>query len=973
MQSTFGIKRPMEDDRAASRFVVGMDLGTTNSAVCYVDTEEHPRRIRSFRIPQIVSPGRIESLEVLPSFHYEAAEGEFPDDALRLPFVGEPRNYTVGLFARDHGALVPGRLIASAKSWLCHNGVDRTAPLLPWHGSPDVTRLSPVEVSSRYLLHVRQSWDAAFPNYPLSDQEFVLTIPASFDEVARQLTIKAAAVAGLDRVILIEEPQAAFYAWLYRHAHDWQTVVKPGEKILVCDIGGGTTDLTLIRVRGGADGNVRFHRIAVGDHLILGGDNFDLALAHHVEAKLAQRGTLETRQWSVLVRRCQRAKEELLGSHPPEKLTIAIPGSGSRIVGGSLQVELSREEAQRVILDGFFPFVEKDARPESRRTGFQEFGLPYANDPAVSRQIAFFLQSHREILTQDPPAQDDLDPTAPDHVLLNGGVFFAAAIRDRLMSVLARWYGNSERKWEPNLLENDRLDLAVAQGAAYYGMVRRGEGVRIAASLARSYYLGIDLPSEEKDVLESAMEARTGEPSQEKVETPRFDAAICVLAAGTEPNQEVTLTDRPFRLRVAEPVEFPVYYSGTRLTDAVGRIILAHPEQVTALPPIRTVLKAVRRAASEKEADVEIHAKLTEIGTLEMWCKRLDGPGSWRLEFDVRSAVRTEIAPHGGGAEDEGVWDEGVTEAAVSALQEYFGVGARRSPEGVVKQLVRLTGVHRYEWPASFLRRLWAGLVECEQGRRQSPSHEARWLNLLGFCLRPGYGVAADDWRVAETWRLLHGRLVHPSPMCRAEWWILWRRISGGLPTGRQRSLADPLLASVRSLQRQAATGKTGSDFPTASHEGSEIWRLLGSLELLPVDCKVELGGIILDLLPRRKTENMREAMIWTLGRLGARVPLYGPLNCVVPQETIEAWLRRLMELELAGNTAAFSIMQLARCTGDRFRDLHASLREKAAEKLETMGAPSHLIELVRTGGSLREEERKEAFGESLPRGLRVV
>jgi len=257
----------MDDERVASRFVVGMDLGTTNSAVCYVDTEENPRRIRTFRIPQIVAPGRFEALEVLPSFHYEAADGEFPNDAFRLPFVSEPRGYAVGLFAREHGALVPGRLIASAKSWLCHTGVDRTAPLLPWHGAPDVTRLSPVEVSSRYLLHVRQAWDAAFPAYPLAEQEFVLTIPASFDEVARQLTIKAAAAAGLARVILIEEPQAAFYSWLYRHADDWQTIVKPGEKVLVCDIGGGTTDLTLIRVRAGADGRVQFHRIDRGRSL----------------------------------------------------------------------------------------------------------------------------------------------------------------------------------------------------------------------------------------------------------------------------------------------------------------------------------------------------------------------------------------------------------------------------------------------------------------------------------------------------------------------------------------------------------------------------------------------------------------------------------------------------------------------------------------------------------------------------------
>ncbi len=968
----------MDDASSASRFVVGMDLGTTNSAVCYVDTEESPWRIRVFRIPQLVSPGQVESLEVLPSFHYEAAAGEFAKDALRLPFEKESRNYTVGVFAREHGALVPGRLIASAKSWLCHSGVDRTAPLLPWHGAADATRLSPVEVSARFLSHVRQAWDASFPSRPLAEQEFILTIPASFDEVARQLTVKAAAAAGLDRVVLIEEPQAAFYAWLYTHNEKWQELVKPREKILVCDIGGGTTDLTLIRVRCGTDGRVQFHRIAVGNHLILGGDNFDLALAHHVESKLAPNGTLEPRQWSLLVRRCQQAKEELLGSRPLEKLTITIPGSGTRLIGGALQIDLAREEAEKIVLDGFFPFVDKDARLQVRRTGFQEFGLPYASDPAITRQIASFLQSHRAVVSEESPAQEDLDATAPDHVLFNGGVFFSPAIRKRVVEVLADWYSTPDRSWRPNLLSNDRLDLAVAQGAAYYGMVRRGQGVRITASLARSYYLGVDLPDAEKRSLAEVMLSSTNSlgttTSQAEPAPETIDTAICILAAGMEPNEEAVLGDRPVRLRVAEPVEFPIYYSSTRLTDPVGKTVIIRPEEVTALPPIRTVLKAARDSnPARKEAEVTVHAKLTEIGTLDLWCKPLHGRGSWRLEFDVRSAVHTEIDPHSGQGEQEGVWDEEVTEAALAGIQECFGPNSSRKPEGVIKHLVQIIGVNRGEWPISLLRRLWAGLIACEHGRRRSPIHEARWLNLLGYCLRPGYGAAADDWRVGQTWRVLQGQLIHPSPMCRTEWWILWRRIAGGLPAGRQQSLADPLLAAVRALQRQTTHGRSGSDFPTASHEGSEIWRLLGSLELLPVAHKVELGTIILDLLPRRKAENMRDAMTWAIGRLGARVPLYGPLNCVVPQEAAADWLRRLLDLDLETSIAAFAIMQLARFTGDRFRDLSTSLREKAVKRLEGMSAGSHLAELVRSAGLLRDEERTEAFGESLPKGLRLA
>ena len=379
------------------RYVIGFDLGTTNSAVTYVDTEAEPWRIVTFLVPQLVAPGQVEARETLPSFHYQPAAGELPAGALRLPWSEEPPGYAVGFFARDQGTAVPGRLIASAKSWLCHSGVDRTANLLPWHGAPDVERLSPVEVSARYLAHVRDAWDARFPEHPLAQQDFVLTLPASFDEVARELTVKAAAQAGLPRVVLIEEPQAAFYAWIYAHSDDWERRVTPGQKILVCDIGGGTSDFTLIRVRGEADGRVRFHRVAVGEHLILGGDNLDLALAQHLEQRLTEGGRLEPRQWAVLVRNCRQVKEILLGHDPPERLTVNLPGSGSRLIGGGLQIEVSRDEVRQLLVEGYFPHVSLDDRPTRRRSGFQEFGLPYAPDPAVTRYLAAFLSAHRNV------------------------------------------------------------------------------------------------------------------------------------------------------------------------------------------------------------------------------------------------------------------------------------------------------------------------------------------------------------------------------------------------------------------------------------------------------------------------------------------------------------------------------------------------------------------------------------------------
>ncbi|MCA9205558.1 MAG: Hsp70 family protein, partial [Planctomycetales bacterium] len=325
-------------DQLPSRFVVGIDLGTTNSAVAYVDTQERPWQVHTLAIPQLVAPGQVESRETLPSFLYQAAASEMPDEALRLPWQtdGNTDRAPVGVMAREEGTSKPQRLIASAKSWLCHTGVDRTADLLPWHGAADIERMSPVEASSRYLRHMHDAWNARFPDQPLAEQDVVLTLPASFDEVARELTIEAARRAGLNRVVLIEEPQAAFYAWVHKHADDWDSLVSPGQSILVCDIGGGTSDFTLIRVRRSdvAGENVQFHRVAVGEHLILGGDNLDLALARHLEQKLTGGGKLPPHQWDVLVRRCRRVKETLLGEQPPESLTVNLPSSGSRLIGG---------------------------------------------------------------------------------------------------------------------------------------------------------------------------------------------------------------------------------------------------------------------------------------------------------------------------------------------------------------------------------------------------------------------------------------------------------------------------------------------------------------------------------------------------------------------------------------------------------------------------------------------------------------
>jgi hypothetical protein len=988
-------------DSAASRFVVGFDLGTTNSAVTYVDTAEEPWHVRVFAVPQLVAAGQVEARETIPSFHYQPGPGELPPDALRLPWTakGDPPGHVVGFFARDHGAVVPGRLISSAKSWLCHSGVDRTADLLPWHGAADVERLSPVEVSARYLAHVRAAWDARFPLHPLAHQDFVLTLPASFDEVARELTVKAAAAAGLPRVVLIEEPQAAFYAWIDAHRDRWEQLVQPGQKILVCDIGGGTSDFTLIRVRRGEGGKVQFHRVAVGDHLILGGDNLDLALAHYLEQRLAGAppspegkepqaasqsspgatgAKLEPRHWAMLVQRSRQLKETLLGKAAPERLTLSLPWSGSRLIGGARQVEVERREVFDLLVEGYFPLVPLDARPNRRGSGFQEFGLPFAPDPAVTRYLAAFLTAHRNVAMEDVALPPGVDPARPDIVLFNGGLFESPVLRERMIDSLRHMFGGG---WEPIVLDNERLDLAVARGAAYYGMVRRGLGVRIAAGLARTYYIGVEGKDEAGRMKDEgrAMGDEEGAAHDDATDPLHpsslipHPSALCLVPAGVEPGQDVDLPERRFDLIVSEPVEFPLYISSTRLTDRPGELVPFDREQMTPLPPIRTVLRTRKKGETETVA-VNLHARLTEIGTLDLWCSELAGKRSWRLQFDVRSATQTDLGAHESAAEGEGFVDEATWQECLAAIQQVFSPDGADKPDGLMKRLSAVAGMNRNAWPTSLCRRIWEALVENEAGRRKGPVHEARWLNLLGFGLRPGYGLAVDDWRVAETWRLVQGKLHHPSAAARMEGWILWRRIGGGLLAGQQQALAEPLLGPIRGLHRLVVGGKgRGGDFGFQPHETAEIWRLLGSLELLPVSLKIEMGEILLDLLPKRKMETVRPAIVWALGRLGARTPLYGPLNTVVPAETAGPWLKRLIDSFGGDPAGVLAVMQIARKTDDRYRDLTQKQRDAAAAYLMKENAPQHFLTLVESGGSLDREEQGLVFGESLPKGLRLT
>ncbi len=941
---------PHDASESASRYVVGIDLGTTNSAVAYVDTRQDTRKIEVFPIAQITDAGEWEERDTLSSCHYEPAEAELASNALRLPWQETDPGYSVGAFARFRGDAVPDRLIASAKSWLCHGGVDRTAPLLPWQGAPDAARLSPVEASGRILRQMREAWDFRHADAPLAEQDVVLTLPASFDEVARELTVRAAKQAGLPRVSLVEEPQAAFYAWLDRQGADWEQAVQPGETILVCDIGGGTTDFTLIFVKPSesAEGKIHFQRIAVGPHLILGGDNLDLALARYVEPRLAVGGQLSPRQWGTLVHACRRAKELALGASPPDDVTITLPGASSRIVGGSRSVTLPVTEIRELLLEGFLPHVDLDARPAQSASGFREFGLPYAPDAGMTRYLAAFLrQSHAAL--PNPELSEHDSAVRPDHILFNGGFFASPVLRSRLVEAVSAWFGSDDvpQTWTPQVLENERLDLAVARGAAYFGMARRGTGIKIQAGLARSYYVGV-----------SHAEGQS---------------AVCLLPHGTETEQPVEIERPLFQVRIREPVEFPLYHSSTRLTDQPGNVVPVDQETFTPLPPIRTVLQAGRKTAGAESVPVRLFGRLTEIGTLEFGCREAKGSRQWQLQFDVRAATETDQTGHVGTGEASGFLEQDTVAACLEIIAQWFGDQSKPAvgdpaPSKLLPALEQASQMRRGAWPVSLLRTIADGLMRYHEGRKKSAQHESRWLYLLGYCLRPGFGFAADDWRVDRVWRYFQNeKLRFPSPASRIDSLILWRRVAAGLTAGQQSALANPLLSGIAGhIGKKASRKGRGS----GAHESAEILRLVGSLELLPVQRKIEVAQVLLKRLPREENAALRGAAIWSLGRLGSRVPLHGPLNAVVPIEEAETWIRGLMHVASPPAMVNLALMQLARRTDDRFRDIDPGLREEVEAWLETAHAPPHYRAVVEEYAPLESEEQDEVFGESLPPGL---
>lgn len=600
------------------KYIIGIDLGTTHCVMAYTEKlreENGEPVINIFSIPQVIAPTEIQNQPLLPSFIFLPGPHDVPEGSLALPWDAQCST-AVGEFARKRGAEIPNRLISSAKSWLSHTGVDRTEPILPWDSPEDIQRMSPVEASSRFLQHIRNAWNHSVTTgdseTSFEKQEIYLTVPASFDAVARELTVKAADAAGLENFTLLEEPQAAFYAWLEAMRDQWRKAVRVNDSILVCDVGGGTTDFSLIQVSEEA-GELSLRRVAVGDHILLGGDNMDLSLAYVVQAKLAQRGTkLDAWQFRGLWHSCRLAKERLLANPDHESEPVVILGRGSSLIGSTIRTELTQNEVNNTLVEGFFPMTEKSEEPQSRtRVGVREMGLPYEHDAAVTRHLARFLT--RQTPGPDSTGDQEAQGSYPTAVLFNGGVMKALPLRQRILEALAHWSSGTPMR---ELTAPD-LDFAVARGAAYYGLARQGKGIRIRGGAAMTYYIGI----------ESSMPTVPGIPTPMK--------ALCVVPFGMEEGSAAEIRQRDFGLVVGEPAVFHLLASKVRKKDSAGEIVEDWIGEIEEVTTMEAELSGMEEQGGQV-IPVWLESRMTELGTLELWCVARDEDYKWKLEFNIR-------------------------------------------------------------------------------------------------------------------------------------------------------------------------------------------------------------------------------------------------------------------------------------------------------------------------------------------------
>jgi molecular chaperone DnaK (HSP70) len=901
----------------ASRRLVGIDLGTTHTVVAWVDPEAHEKP-RIFEVPRLTLPGQIGRRPTLGSVLYAPLEGE----------VDTRASWVVGDFAERRGREVPGRSVFSAKSWLSYAAVDRHAAILPWGAEDNAPRISPVDSSAEILRTVQRAWDEAHPLLPLRDQSIVLTVPASFDPTARQLTLEASKRAGL-AVRLLEEPQAAFYDYLDRagQAPIERLLDDRGKQaqILVCDVGGGTTDLTLLGVRRSPSGALVIERTAVGRHLLLGGDNMDLALAHRLEAGFTEPGTrLPAQRFAELVLAARVAKERLLANDPPADMPVTLAAQGSALVGATRSIRLRASEVEELIVNGFFPEAPLLPLAPRARVGLLGFGLPYEIDPAVTRHVAAFLYRH---LGADARI---------DALLLNGGVFLAPRLIAGLRSAVAPLSDPAMA-----VLPQPHPDLSVARGAVVYGLALLGRGLRIGGGSAHGYYVAVD------------SDRGSGRH------------AMCVVPRGSREAEAHSAASSVLGLTVGTPVRFELYSNDAGPMHSPGELVTIDTDYELVSPMIVHF-----SGAEAREVRVVLEGELTPIGTLDLACVSTDGPKIERFalafelrgqEVDVGQRRTSDVPPP--------TKPTSRIDDAIEALLRVFGKGklevSPREVKDLFRQLERLLGP-RDQWTLGLTRQLFDFVGPKYKSRRRSLDHERLYWMLTGYLLRPGFGHPLDRTRVQLLTPIFAEGLAFSDEIRNwQQYFIGWRRIAPGLVESEQTNLFATLLPH---LSPSLGRGKKKTVFrPLAEPEMLDCATFL---ERLPNDRRIALGEAILE-----RTWTKRDPLLWAaLGRVGARVPVYASLHHVVPVRTVEGWLDHLLREKWEElPTAPLAAVQMARLTNDRARDLDDRMRLDICRRLERLGTDPALWRSLREFVEVEEQERTERFGEQLPVGLRWV
>ncbi|MDM8523921.1 Hsp70 family protein [Desulfococcaceae bacterium HSG8] len=924
-----------DNGQMTTDYIIGIDLGTTNSAVSYVNLQsDASRRINIFRVPQLTGPGEFSALPVLPSFLYIPGTYDISQTAISIPWKQDDENFA-GAFARDHGAKVPARLVSSAKSWLCHSNVDRKARILPWGAGDEVFKVSPVQATAAYLKHIRNAWNNSKgddADLYLENQVIVITVPASFDEIARDLTLEAASLAGLTNVTLLEEPLAAFYNWLIRHEHHWSEFVKPGELILVCDVGGGTTDFTLITLREAEGGSPRFERIAVGDHLILGGDNIDLALARRVETRFSKKKlSLGGDRWKNLCHQCRQAKETILNGETESK-RITLIGEGKKLIGDAVSALLKREDVEEAILEGFFPLADSETREKiTGRKGITEFGLPYEQEPAITRHLGCFLERHRS----DAENILDREFRAPELILFNGGSLKSGVIQERIRTAIRHWFREEDTSL-PKVLDNPDPDLSVALGASYYGLVKMGHGVRVGSGSARAFYLGVSKGE--------------SEPADDQKKY-----ALCLVERGLDEGSHIELEDKEFEVLANQPVSFDVFSSSFRYGDRCGDLVEVD-DSLTSLPRIQTIIQFGKKGVKTK-IPVQIEAAYTEMGTLALWCRSCVSNHRWQLQFQLRGASSPSAVS------DKEVFDESLVEDVRSKVRTAFSSDAddHRYLESLVKDVTKIVERSREKWPLGLIRSMADELMECIDVRSLTNKVESRWLNLTGFCMRPGFGDGFDEHRIKQLWKIYKKGPIHiNNAQARSEWWILWRRIAGGLKPGQQRQFIQDLTPIMMP--------KKGTKTKIPPQERLEIWMAVANMEQLLVKDKIKWGRQLLSEIPWKKYKPQH---FWSLSRIGARSLLYGPADRVIPPDEVSSWIETIMSHDWHNPKPVVSALaQMGRKTGDSVRDIDSSLGNGIIDRISSYDFSKPHIRILKDVITMARQEENTIFGESLPSGI---